>query len=69
MKMQQKGETVFSLFEEKPPFIVSWSHYLQLMRIKNEDENPMIGILLCKENNDALVEVTLPRDTNIYTFE
>lgn len=34
-----------------------------------EDENPTIGILLCKENNDALVEITLPRDTNIYTSE
>ncbi len=32
----EKSETVFSLFEEKPPFIVSWSHYLQLMRIENE---------------------------------
>ncbi len=36
---------------------------------KLEDENPTIGILLCKENNDALVEITLPRDTNIYTSE
>ena len=34
-----------------------------------EDENPTIGILLCKENNDALVEITLPRDTNIYASE
>ncbi len=36
---------------------------------KLEDENPTIGILLCKENNDALVEITLPRDTNIYASE
>ena len=34
-----------------------------------EDENPTIGILLCKENNDALVEITLPRDANIYASE
>lgn len=27
------AETVFRQLEEKPPFIVSWSHYLQLMRI------------------------------------
>ena len=33
---------------------------------KLEDENPTIGILLCKENNDALVEITLPQDANIY---
>lgn len=32
----EKSETVFSFFEKEPPFIVSWSHYLQLMRIENE---------------------------------
>lgn len=36
---------------------------------KLEDENPTIGILLCKENNDALVEITLPQDANIYASE
>ena len=36
---------------------------------KLEDENPTIGILLCKENNDALVEITLPHDANIYASE
>ena len=28
--------------------------------------NPTIGILLCKEKKDALVELTLPKDSNIY---
>lgn len=36
---------------------------------KLEDENRTIGILLCKENNDALVEITLPQDANIYASE
>ncbi|WP_347562894.1 PDDEXK nuclease domain-containing protein [Clostridium sp. BIOML-A1] len=36
---------------------------------KMEDENPTIGILLCKERNDALVEITLPQDANIYASE
>ena len=40
----EKSETVFSLFEEKPPFIVSWSHYLQLMRIENENERSFYEI-------------------------
>ena len=40
----EKSETVFSLFEERPPFIVSWSHYLQLMRIENEDERSFYEI-------------------------
>lgn len=31
-----------------------------------EFEKPTIGILLCKDKNDALVELTLPKDANIY---
>ena len=34
--------------------------------VKQDFEKPTIGILLCKEKNDALVELTLPEDTNIY---
>lgn len=33
---------------------------------RQEWEKPTIGILLCKEKNDALVELTLPQDANIY---
>lgn len=32
-------------------------------------ENSTIGILLCQEKNDALVELTLPQDANIYASE
>lgn len=32
-------------------------------------ENPTIGILVCQEKNDALVELTLPKDANIYAAE
>ncbi len=46
------------------PFTLSWSHYLQL-----DSENPTIGILLCKEKNDALVEITLPKNSNVYAAE
>ena len=34
--------------------------------VKQDFEKPTIGILLCREKNDALVELTLPKDTNIY---
>jgi predicted nuclease of restriction endonuclease-like (RecB) superfamily len=30
-------------------------------KVKLADENPTVGILLCKEKNDALVEITLPK--------
>ena len=36
---------------------------------KLDTENPTIGILLCKEKNDALVEITLPENANIYASE
>ena len=34
--------------------------------MKQDFEKPTIGILLCKEKKDALVELTLPKDSNIY---
>jgi predicted nuclease of restriction endonuclease-like (RecB) superfamily len=34
-----------------------------------EDENPTVGIVLCKRKNDALVEITLPKDANIHARE
>lgn len=34
--------------------------------VRQSFEKPTIGILLCKEKNDALVELTLPADANIY---
>lgn len=34
--------------------------------VKLDFEKPTIGILLCKEKNDALVELTLPKNANIY---
>lgn len=36
---------------------------------KLDEENPTIGILMCKEENDALVEITLPKDANIYASQ
>lgn len=34
--------------------------------VKLEDEFPSIGIVLCHRKNDALVELTLPKDANIF---
>jgi predicted nuclease of restriction endonuclease-like (RecB) superfamily len=31
---------------------------------KTEDENPTVGIILCKDKSKALVELTLPKDNN-----
>lgn len=36
---------------------------------KTEDENPTVGILLCLTKSDELVELTLPKDSNIYASE
>lgn len=37
--------------------------------IKTEDEKPTIGILLCLTKSDELVELTLPKKSNIYASE
>ncbi len=37
--------------------------------VKLDHEKPTIGILLCKKKKDALVELTLPKDANIYASE
>jgi predicted nuclease of restriction endonuclease-like (RecB) superfamily len=37
--------------------------------IKKDFEKPTIGILLCKEKSDSIVELTLPENSNIYASE
>lgn len=60
------SETVFSLFEKEPPFIVSWSHYLQLMRIENEDERSFYEIESAKS---GWAVRTLQRQYNSSLYE
>ena len=36
-------------------------HYYDRM-VKLPEENPTIGIILCKDKNNAVVEMTLPED-------
>ena len=37
--------------------------------IKLPEENPTIGIVLCRQKNKAIVEITLPKDANIHASE
>jgi predicted nuclease of restriction endonuclease-like (RecB) superfamily len=37
--------------------------------VKLNYEKPTIGILLCKKKSDTIVELTLPKDANIYASE
>lgn len=37
--------------------------------VRTKAENATIGIVLCKKKNEALVEITLPRDANIHARE
>jgi predicted nuclease of restriction endonuclease-like (RecB) superfamily len=37
--------------------------------VKLDDENPTIGIILCKTKDDALVKLTLPENANIYASQ
>ncbi|MEA3315733.1 MAG: PDDEXK nuclease domain-containing protein, partial [Campylobacterota bacterium] len=36
---------------------------------KNEDENPTIGILLTPNKNHTVVELSLPKESNVYATE
>jgi hypothetical protein len=33
-------------------------------KVKLVEENPTIGIIICKDKKDAIVEMTLPKDNN-----
>jgi predicted nuclease of restriction endonuclease-like (RecB) superfamily len=37
--------------------------------VKCNDEHPTVGIILCRKKHDALVEITLPQNTNIHARE
>jgi predicted nuclease of restriction endonuclease-like (RecB) superfamily len=37
--------------------------------VKTEDERSTIGIVLCRRKNEAMVEITLPKDANIHARE
>jgi hypothetical protein len=37
--------------------------------VKTKDEKPTVGILLCKEKNENIVRLTLPKNTNIHASE
>jgi len=43
------------------------NHYDRHEKLPNE--NPTIGLLLCKEKKDAVVKLTLPKDANIHAKE
>ncbi len=46
----KKSQTVFEELDKEQPFIVSWSHCLQLMRIENEDERKFYEIESAKSS-------------------
>ncbi len=43
------------------------NHYDREVRLP--DENPTVGLLICKEKKDAVVKLTLPKDANIHAKE
>jgi hypothetical protein len=48
--------------------MMMYVHYFDRF-VKTDDENPTVGILLCQEKEDAMVELTLPEGENIYATE
>ena len=37
--------------------------------VKLPEENPTIGLLICRQKNEAVVKLTLPQDANIHARE
>ncbi|MDE6606841.1 MAG: DUF1016 domain-containing protein, partial [Lachnospiraceae bacterium] len=62
----EKSETVFSIFEKELPFTLPWSHYLQLMRIKDKNERKFYEI---EATNEAWGIRTLQRQYNSSLYE
>ncbi len=50
-------------------FIIDYCNVMFYRYVKQDFEKPTIGILLCKEQDKSLVELTLPRNANIYASE
>jgi predicted nuclease of restriction endonuclease-like (RecB) superfamily len=48
--------------------MMMYVHYFDRY-VKTDDENPTVGILLCQEKEDSMVELTLPEGENIYATE
>lgn len=63
---EKKSEAVFRILDEPLPFTLSWSHYLQLMRIKNEDERRFYEI---EATESAWSLRTLQRQYNSSLYE
>jgi len=40
---------------------ISWSNNRKILSLKTKEENPSIGVLLCREKNDEVVEYALSR--------
>ena len=59
--MREENPQARSFYEIEAKYVNYFDRYKRL-----EFEKPTIGILLCKDKNDALVELTLPKDANIY---
>jgi len=48
--------------------MLMYVHYFD-RHVKQAFEKPTVGILLCQEKNNNIVELTLPEDSNIYASE
>jgi hypothetical protein len=66
----EKGKVLINVFDtntQKGQSLMYVNYFARYVR--QEFEKPTIGILLCSQKNDNIVELTLPKDANIYASE
>lgn len=62
---ESRSQAAFFSFSQERPFFLSWSHYLKLMRIENEDERLFYEIEAAK-NDWSLAELKRQCDSALY---
>ncbi len=61
------GEKIHQIASRRLSHGVNVNYYDR--HVKLPEENPTVGLLLCKEKKAAVVELTLPKDANIHAKE
>ena len=60
----------FYLLSQKvaTPSQLSWSHYIELLTLKDNNDNKTIGIIICKHDNKTYIEYSTDKRIQVREF-